>query len=170
MAHPVIYALHGYMGSGKTSYGQTLACQLPALLLSSDEWMVQLYGQDPPEEVFRPGVLRVKALMRSQAERVLTLGLNVILDDGFWTRASRDGLRTWAARLGFSLALLSFAVPEAEALRRIEFRNRQPGVLFVAEETYRLFQPSFEPLAPDEAYTEVGIQMGWTADGPCQNG
>ena len=156
----MIYALHGFMGSGKTSYGQALARQLPGLLLSSDEWMVRLYGQDPPEEVFRPGLLRVKALMRSQAERVLMLGVSVILDEGFWTRASRDELRAWAAGLGMPLRLLSFAVPEVEALRRIEFRNRQPGALFVAPETYRLFLPSFEPLAADEAHIEVDTREG----------
>ena len=155
MAHPVIYALHGYMGSGKTSYGQNLACQLPALLLSSDEWMVKLYGQDAVEEVFRPGLLRVKALMRAQAERVLMLGVSVILDDGFWTRASRDELRGWATGLHLPLTLVSFAVPELEALRRIEIRNHQPGALFVARDTYRLFLPSFEPLAADENHVQM---------------
>ena len=62
------------------------------------EWTVQFYGSDPPEEVFRPGILRANALSRQLAERALHLGLHVVLDDGYWTRASRDGRLNWACR------------------------------------------------------------------------
>ena len=99
LTQPTIYAIHGFVRAGKTTFARQLETQLPALCLNSDEWMVQLYGLDPPEEVFRPGILRVNVLLRQLAERALHLGLHVVLDDGYWTRASRDGLRSWAAEL-----------------------------------------------------------------------
>ena len=117
--------------------------------------MVQLYGPDPPEELFRPGIARVNALLRHLAERALHLGLDVVLDDGYWTRASRDELRRWAAGLGVPLRLHALTLPEAEARRRVGERNAQPGSLYVAPETYELFRQSFEPLQPDEPHEPV---------------
>ena len=149
---PTIHALHGFIGSGKTTLARRLERDLPALRLSSDEWMVQLYGPDPPEEVFRPGVARVNELIRRQAESALRLGLSVILDEGYWTRASRDELRAWAQGLGVPLQVYAPHVPDAEAMRRVEARNRQLGGLFVAPATYTLFRAAFEPLGPDEPH------------------
>ncbi|GGR00908.1 AAA family ATPase [Deinococcus ruber] len=151
-----IHALHGFLGSGKTTAARRLEQQLPALRYSSDEWMVQLFGPDPPEEVFRPGLARGSTLIRLQAERVLSLGVNVVLDEGYWTRASRDELRSWAASLngglGVPLYLYAVTVPEAEARARIERRNREPGALFVSQATFSAFLPLFEPLQPDESF------------------
>ena len=141
-----IHAIHGFMGAGKTK----LARRLAALHLNSDEWMVQLYGPDRPEDVFRPGIARVGRLIRHLAERALYLGLHVVLDDGYWTRASRDDL--WADGLGVPLRLYALSLPEGEARRRVAQRNAQPGSLYVAPETFDLFWRQFEPLCPDEAH------------------
>ncbi|ULH15560.1 ATP-binding protein [Deinococcus sp. KNUC1210] len=149
-----IYALHGFLGSGKSTLARRLEHEVPALRLSSDDWMVQLFGPDPPEEVFRSGLARVSALIRLQAERVLSLGVSVVLDEGYWTRASRDELRSWAASLngglGVPLFLYAVTVPEAEARARIERRNHEPGALFVSQATFSAFLPTFEALQPDE--------------------
>ncbi len=114
--------------------------------------MERLYGPDPPEEVFRPALARVQALQRALVERVLALGLDVVLDEGYWTRASRDGLRAWAETLGVPLRLYAVKVPDDEAWRRIDVRNRQPGSLYIAPETYALFRRQFGPLGPDEPH------------------
>ena len=155
LTQPTIYAIHGFIGAGKTTFARQLETQLPALRLNSDEWMVQLYGPDPPEEVFRPGILRVNALLRQLAERALHLGLHVLLDDGYWTRASRDGLRSWAAELGVPLKLYALILPEAEARRRVRERNAQLGSLYIAPETYDLFWQGFEPLQQGEPHESV---------------
>ena len=152
---PTIHAIHGFIGAGKTTFARQLETQLPALRLNSDEWMVQLYGPDPPEEVFRPGIVRVNVLMRQLAERALALGLHVVLDDGFWTRASRDDLRRWAADVGVPLRLYALILPEAEARRRVRERNAQPGSLYIAPETYDLFWQGFEPLQQSEPHEPV---------------
>ncbi len=152
---PTIHAIHGFLGAGKTTLARRLEQTLPALRLNSDEWMVRPYGPDPPEEVFRPALARVQAVQRDLAERALALGLEVVLDDGYWTRTSRDALRAWAHALGAPLKLYALNLPDEEAWRRIEARNRQPGSLHVAAETYALFRQQYEPLMPDEPHEDV---------------
>lgn len=152
---PTIHAIHGFLGSGKTTLARRLEQRLPALRLNSDEWMVTLYGPDPAEEVFRPGFARVQTLQRALAERALALGLNVVLDDGYWTRASRDEVRAWAAGLGVPLRLYALQVTDEVAWTRIEQRNAEPGSLYIAPETYALFRERFEPMALDECDAEA---------------
>jgi predicted kinase len=121
--------------------------------------MVQLHGPDPPEAVFRPGMERVNALIRQLAERALHLGLDVVLDDGYWTRSRRDELRVWAANLGVPLRLYALEVSQDEAWRRVQKRNAELGSLYIAPETFELFFSHFEPLGPDELH-ETGTQTG----------
>ena len=147
---PSVHAIHGFIGAGKTTLAHRLEEQLPALYLNADEWMVHLHGPDPAEELFRPALARVHLLIRKLAERALHLGLNVVLDDGYWTRASRNELRAWADGLRVPLHLHALSLPEDEACRRVARRNAESGALFIAPETFTLFLSRFEPLGPDE--------------------
>ena len=57
------------------------------------------------------------------AARVLSLGVNVILEFGFWSRRERDDFRSRAAALGSETKLHFLDVPRDELLRRLELRN-----------------------------------------------
>ena len=155
MSGPAIHALHGFLGSGKTRLARQLESELPAMRFSSDEWMVTLYGQDPPEELFNIYRARVLAVMHSYWTRALELGLPVILDEGLWTRRERDGLRAEAAALGVPFILYALNTPEDVARQRVRRRNAEPGSLFIAENTYDLLRPRFEALKQDEAHVVV---------------
>lgn len=156
---PGIHALHGFLGSGKTTLARRLERELPGLRFTSDEWMVALYGPDPPADLFPVCFARVMAVMEVQWTRALELGVPVILDHGFWTRWDRDALRARAAALGVPLTFYALALPDEEALHRIRERNREPGALFIADESFRLFQDRFQPLGPDEEAVQV-LQEG----------
>lgn len=154
---PGIHALHGFIGSGKTTFARRLERTLSGMRFTSDEWMVALYGADPPADLFPVYFARVTAAMEAQWTRPLELGVPVILDDGFWTRASRDALRAKAAALGVPLTLYALRLPDEEALRRVQQRNKESEALFIADETFRLFRARFEPLEPDEAAVVVAV-------------
>ena len=151
MSGPAIHALHGFLGSGKTRLACQLERDLPAMRFSSDEWMVTLYGQDPPEELFNIYRARVLAVMHSYWTRALELGLPVILDEGLWTRRERAELRAEAAALSVPLILYALNTPETVARERLRRRNAEPGSLYIAENTYDLFRRRFEPLEANEA-------------------
>jgi predicted kinase len=42
------HLIHGYLGAGKTTFARRLEEELPAIRFSHDEWMTNLYGDDPP--------------------------------------------------------------------------------------------------------------------------
>ncbi|HWG85696.1 MAG TPA: ATP-binding protein [Deinococcales bacterium] len=146
-----IHALHGFIGTGKTTLARRLEAELPAVRFTPDEWMAALYGTDPPAEVFAEYLARVRALLERQWTRCVELGLDVVLDGGLWSRAERDELRGKAQALGARLFIHDLTVPDEVALARVLRRNEaEPGHLLVTEDTYWLLKARFEPLAGDE--------------------
>lgn len=152
---PGVHALHGFIGSGKTTLARRLERELPGTRFTPDEWMVALYGPDWNAEKFLPAYARVIAVMEEQWTRALELGSSVVLDHGLWTRAGRDALRAKAAALGVPLTLYALSVPDREALRRVRLRNTRPGALPITDATVHLFRARFEPLGPDEEAVHV---------------
>ncbi len=89
---PTLHCIHGFLGSGKTTFSKSLAQELNALYLSNDLWMVQLFGHNPDKSAFDyyPALID---LQYDVARDVLNNGRDVILDHGFWRRDDRDRAR-----------------------------------------------------------------------------
>lgn len=150
------HLLHGFLGSGKTTFARHLELTQPAVRFTHDEWMQRLYGDDPPEQHFADYATRVSAQIETVWTRCLTLGLDVVLDAGLWSRAERDRTRALVLSLGGEAKLYRLTCDEATALRRIAARNAAlNGSLYISETTYRDLQRRFEPLAPDEVRLEI---------------
>lgn len=147
---PTAFLLHGFLGSGKTTLAKQLEKQQDALRFTHDEWMVRLYGNDPPADVFPDYARRVFSQIEEVWTRCLTLKINVILDFGFWSRAERDYVRGRVAAHGGTAVLYSLFCPEGLAWARIEQRNHQPGNLFISKNTFDLLKKRFHPLDPAE--------------------
>lgn len=124
---PTAHLIHGYPGAGKTTFARALEAELPAIRFSHDEWMSRLYGIDPPFEHFATYQRNVWSLMQETWIRCLALGLDVVLDMGFWRRADRDAARAAAASLSATCKLYDLKCSEVEAWRRIEARNNNLG-------------------------------------------
>lgn len=146
------HLIHGYLGAGKTTLARRLERELPAIRFTHDEWMVPLFGTDPPAAEF-PGLkARVDTLIWQVWPRCLGLGLNVVLDLNFWTRAERDKARAIAAAQGAECRLHDLRCTDATAWGRIEQRNCEPGNLYIARATFEDLKNRFEPLQPDENF------------------
>jgi predicted kinase len=69
-----LFLLHGYIGSGKTTFAKALAEKENAILFSVDEWVRQLYGWNPQEITFEEMNRRVKELIWHMAYGVKAFG------------------------------------------------------------------------------------------------
>ena len=90
-----------------------------AMRLSPDDWMIRL-GFDAHDVDGRD---TVEALQWGVAARCLASGLDVILENGFWTRADRDVYRARGRAVGATVKLHFLNVPQPELVRRVMARN-----------------------------------------------
>lgn len=153
---PTVHLIHGYLGAGKTTFACNLERDLPAIRFTHDEWMARLYGEDPPVNDFPVYYRRVSDQIGTLWPRCLELGVDVVLDLNFWSRAQRDSTRATALTLGANVVLYRLICAEEEAWRRIDDRNRRlEGNLFIDRNTFNVLQTRFEPLGDDEERTEI---------------
>jgi predicted kinase len=59
----ITHLIHGFVGTGKTTYAVKLEKEVPAIRFSLDDWIIVLYGQNPPKESFAEHYSRVEALI-----------------------------------------------------------------------------------------------------------
>ena len=151
------HLIHGFIGSGKTTYATQLEKDLPALRFSIDEWLIALYGQDPPESDFEKCYNRTADLIWNVATRALELDQDVILDFGFWSRESRDDARERLSRVDtefiFYNVICANEVMEARALSRTAAMPKH--ALYINKQAIDSLRKGFEPLAFDESYKVV---------------
>jgi predicted kinase len=138
--------------SGKTTLAKQIERELSALRLTPDEWITRLFGADLSLEALDAARDPVESVLWDLAERILVLGVDVVLDFGFWSRAERDDFRSRAAQLGARSELHFLDVPEEELLARLATRNTQlpPGTFRIDEARLTLWSRWFEPPTMDE--------------------
>lgn len=151
-----LHLICGLPGAGKTTLAKELAAATGALRLCPDEWLagleIDLYDEPARDRLER-------RLVRLAAE-LLTAGLSVILEYGFWSRLERDRLHDLARELGVRVELHALVLPIDELWSRIERRNRSdawraaPITRAHLEEWATLFEvPTSDELARYDAPT-----------------
>lgn len=150
---PTLYLTCGLPGSGKTTLAKRLEREAPALRLTGDEWMHDLYpGISTTEAETGPGRSRVERLQWRIALRVLELGSDVVVDWGVWAREERDLCRTGARALGARVVLCLLDPPVDELWSRLSRRNadRPAGAFDIPREALLRWSGRFERPSPDE--------------------
>jgi predicted kinase len=156
---PTVHLLHGFLGAGKTTFARQLERQLPAVRYTPDEWLSRLFGDDPPADQFQRHLDAVFELMAAHWRMVIRCGADVVLDYGFWSRASRDAARRSAAALGCNTRLYALHCSEPTARRRCRERNHNlAGSLLITDPTFDALKARFEPLALDEPHTRIDTE------------
>lgn len=153
MNKATLHLMVGLPGSGKTTRAKELEVQFGAVRFTPDEWHLQLFGQDAHQPEHDERHTRVEQLMWSVAERLLKMGVSVILDYGFWAREERDGLRAQAEKLGVDFRIHYMDVPLDELWRRLEARNEELGdvpVFHITREEIELWHSWFQAPTADE--------------------
>jgi predicted kinase len=147
-----LHLICGLPCSGKTTLAKTLEFERSALRLSPDEWIVTLYGSDISGAALDAARDPVETALWNLAARVLVLGLDVILEYGFWSRVEREEFRRRAAQLGARSELHFTDAPNEELICRLAQRNAQlpPGTFWIDEARLRSWFDVFEAPSKEE--------------------
>lgn len=147
------HLIFGFLGSGKTTLAKRLELQNSAVRFTPDEWMARLFGEDPPAATFQDRAAAILDIMQPVWLRCLSLGLDVVLDYGFWSRAERDRVRAAVKGIGATPVLWAVSCPDDEARERIALRNvAAHRSLYIGSATYDLLRARLEPLEIDEPH------------------
>jgi predicted kinase len=157
---PRLILMCGLPGSGKTTLARSLADEVPAIRLCTDEWQaalkVDLKEGDRDTEAFHD---LLEAQLWVHAQDLVRHGQSVIFEKGLWLRSERDEKRREAQEFGVDIELHYFDVPADELVRRLEKRNSEgkPNVFSISREQIEQYFEIFEP--PDEA--ELALFPVW---------
>jgi predicted kinase len=151
---PTAHLVFGFLGAGKTTLARRLERRHDAVRFTPDAWMARLFGEDPPADIFQAKAEAILDLMEPLWVRCLSLGLDVVLDYGFWSRADRDHVRKVVHDLGATPLLWAVSCPDDEARQRIARRNQAADrSLYIAPATFDALKARVEPLGADEPHT-----------------
>ena len=117
-----------------------------------DEWHMRLFGYDVEEEQHDARHGLIESVLWEIAARVLGLGVNVILDFGFWAKVEREDYRGRAKKLGSGSEIHFLEVPKAELFERLAIRNADlsQGSTYIPEAKFIESLAIFQPSGPDE--------------------
>ena len=150
---PTAHLVFGFLGSGKTTLAKRLELRHGAVRFTPDEWMARLFGEDPPTDTFHDRAASILDIMQPIWVRCLSLGLDVVLDYGFWSRAERDRVRAAVETIGATPVLWAVSCSDDEARKRIALRNEAAHrSLHIASATFDLLKARVEPLDMDEPH------------------
>jgi predicted kinase len=147
-----LHLICGLPGAGKTTLARQIEQEWPALRLSPDEWIASILAD--PADIPERDRLRapVEVLQWDLAKRLLALGQDVILENGFWSRAERVSYRAEAEALGAEVVLHYLDVGRDVLWDRLEKRNASlpPGTFAVTKDELDEWWSWFEPPVDEE--------------------
>ena len=148
-----LHLMHGFIGSGKTTFAKQLERRTGALRLSHDEWMIAFHGTNPPGDTIARFEEQLTALLWRWAAAELKRGRDVILDYGFWSRTTRNEMRDKATNLGVEVKLYATHTSREDMLKRTLARTAlmPAGALVIDESAFNILWPHYQPLEADEA-------------------
>ncbi len=149
-----VWLLCGKIASGKTHFAKEQRKKKKAVLLSCDDLMLTLFDSCLGK---RHNEVKKKCLrfLFGQAEQLVGLGLDVMIDSGFWRRDERNWALQYFQTRNILTLLCYFDVPEKLRRARLLERNRllldsQRREYIIDEDMLKRFDFMFEIPSMDE--------------------
>lgn len=146
-----IHLMCGFMGFGKTTLAKELERTLPAVRLTHDEFMVDLYGRNMPYETFHSRYQTVDDILWKLAEKIIATGTDVIMDYGFWDKKTRQKVQQKAIKLTPHVIWHQLNCDIHVAKKRVLKRTADsPNELYIDETCFDEKLKQYEPIKADE--------------------
>lgn len=144
----------GRICSGKSTYADKLRTELSAVVLSVDEITLALFGQNAGD-MHDTYVERAERYLFEKSLEIVAVGVNVILDWGFWTKRERDLAREFYGSRGIAHELHYIHITDEQWRDRLERRNAAVldgsiSAYYVDEGLAQKFRGMFEQPTCDE--------------------
>jgi predicted kinase len=147
-----LFLLCGLPGAGKTTLARQMEQERPALRLSPDEWIAQILADASDQAELDRLRSPIESVQWEIAARALHLGIDVILEWGFWSREERMKYRAQAEALGARVEVRFLEVGREELWARLSKRNANlpPGTFVITEDQLHLWWTLFQPPSAEE--------------------
>jgi predicted kinase len=161
---PIIIAMHGFSGSGKTSISAQLLQALPAVRIRSDIERKRLYGYKPAQSsgsAVGEGIytdIASNTVYERLADITATLvdsGHNTIVDASFLKLAERERMRELADRLRVNFLMVDTVASHCELVARLRSRESDASEADVRVLEHQL--DVADPLTANERSTTISI-------------
>ncbi len=159
MSHaiPTLHLLCGKVASGKSSLAAKLASSDGTVLISEDEWLSALFGDQMNSlQDYVNCALKLRMVMGRHVTSLLTDGVSVVLDFPANTIENRDWMRCILENTAAKHRLHFLDLPDEVCLRRLQQRNRDGKHAFAAtEDHYRRIARYFVPPSPEQGFNVI---------------
>lgn len=119
-AMPKVIIICGKICSGKSTYADRITKTRKAIILSVDEIMLTLFGQNADDSY----VTKAKSYLYKKSLEIVDVGISVILDWGFWTQSERKFAKEFYASRGIANEFHYIKISHDEWRNRINKRNK----------------------------------------------
>ncbi|WP_413699303.1 AAA family ATPase [Psychromonas sp. KJ10-10] len=139
-----VVLLVGKVACGKTTFARQMQHHSGVIFLSLDELQLDIFGRYPTREELDNSYSGCFEYQKRLAHKLVTNGLTVYLDWGFWKRSSRIALRKFFEDEGISVEQYYFDIPLHVRIKRNQKRNNSEDAhSFKIEEKDIAFFDSF---------------------------
>ena len=149
-----VYMLCGKVGSGKSTYAKKLKERYQAMILSCDDLMLSLFDEQLGDQ---HQLIQRKSMdyLYNLADELVSIGVNVVVDFGFWSKAERIEVKQHFMDQGITTELHYINTPEIQTKKQLQMRNEaithsNSNVYHITEEMRLLFDTRFEEPTEDE--------------------
>jgi len=120
---PIVYLICGFIGAGKTTFAKKLEEKTGAVRITKDEWSISLIGNDPTIDGYAEWDTKIIELSRNVAFQLAEKGIDVIMDEGFWEKETRDKMKRRIDAIGAKTVMYYVETPIETIRERVVGRN-----------------------------------------------
>lgn len=151
---PKVYLICGKICSGKSTYAEQLRIQNNAVLLSTDEITLALFGQHCGDK-HDDYVERTQSYLFNKSLELIEVGINVILDWGFWLKEERDYAREFYNSRNIACEFHYIDISDNTWKARLKKRNsailaEETNAYYIDDNIAKKFTSIFEEPNEDE--------------------